>query len=273
MATHRASTTALNRIQILLIEDNPLDVTLVKRALAQSTSPKFDVVAVDTHSAGLDHLRSVASDVVLYDLSLPDGQGLNALQHMLQHAASRPIIVLTGMDDEQLAVQAVQAGAQDYLIKGQDELQGLGRAVRYAIERKRHEEVLRSSIPRGLVGEILQDLRSIGNLSEHAMYQSGQRLAQRTEGKTIAEALDRFSTMGLGMLRLVEMDNVAQRWTFYGQNLVEVDLQAQRPTCHYTRGFLRGLIDNLHDHTRLADVELDCQSTGQSDCCFVVGSF
>ena len=78
-------------------------------------------------------------DVILLDLSLPDSRGLDTLGRVREYAGTAPIIVLTGNDDEKLAIEAIGRGAQDYLVKGEIDRRGFGRAVRYAIERKKTE--------------------------------------------------------------------------------------------------------------------------------------
>jgi len=121
---------------ILLVEDNPGDVRLVEELLRAAW-----VVAgsINHVSSVKDAIGRVAKDVpacILLDLSLPDAQGLGTLERVRDAHPSVPIVVLTGTDDEAQAVQAVQEGAQDYLIKGQVDGHLLGRAIRYAIERK-----------------------------------------------------------------------------------------------------------------------------------------
>src|SRR5207244_12730207 len=83
-------------------------------------------------------------DVVALDLGVPDGQGLETFVRAGRGAPHEPIVVISGLDDEQLALEAVRSGAQDYLVKGRIEGQLLARVLRYAIERKRAEEVLRA---------------------------------------------------------------------------------------------------------------------------------
>jgi diguanylate cyclase (GGDEF)-like protein len=121
---------------ILLVEDNPGDVRLVEELLRAAWVAAGSVNHV---SSVEDAIGRVAKDVpacILLDLSLPDAQGLGTLERVRDAHPSVPIVVLTGTDDEAQAVQAVQEGAQDYLIKGQVDGHLLGRAIRYAIERK-----------------------------------------------------------------------------------------------------------------------------------------
>ncbi len=127
----------------LLIEDNPDDAWLIRRMLAQGGWNRSDLICAKRLSAGLDRLDEAGVDVVLLDLSLPDSQGLETLTRVQNRAPQVPIVVLTGLDDEQLAVQAVRAGAQDYLVKDRVNDELLKKGIRYAVERKRGEEDLR----------------------------------------------------------------------------------------------------------------------------------
>lgn len=134
---------ANDQITVLLIEDHPGDARLIQELLADVPHRPFELVCVDRLASSLDRLRRDPVDLILLDLSLPDSQGLDTLVSVLGQAPGLPVIVLTGLDDEALAVKAVQEGAQDYLVKGQFNGHLLVRAMRYAIERKRAEEALR----------------------------------------------------------------------------------------------------------------------------------
>lgn len=124
-------------IKVLLVEDNPVDADLVQEFLAEETPGRFAVTHVERLSQALDCLGTAESDVVLLDLSLPDSQGLATLSRVQQEAPEVPIIVLTGADDEALALSAVKAGAQDYLAKGRVDGQLLARSMHYAMDRHR----------------------------------------------------------------------------------------------------------------------------------------
>ena len=125
-------------LDVLLIEDNPGDARLIREMLNDVPAARLRLHHADRLAAGLKCLDGV--DVVLLDLSLPDSQGLQTFQRVREQAPSVPVVVLTGLDDETVAVRAVQEGAQDYLPKGQVDGQLLVRSMRYAIERKRAEE-------------------------------------------------------------------------------------------------------------------------------------
>ena len=124
---------------VILVEDNPGDARLLGKIFNEEGSHSTKLTRVDCMSAAETHLAEHAVDIILLDLGLPDAQGLEAIQRAHAAAPGVPLVVLTGLDDELLAVQALQQGAQDYLIKGQIETRGLLRALRYAIERKTME--------------------------------------------------------------------------------------------------------------------------------------
>jgi len=134
------------RINVLLIEDDPDDAFLIKDMLSSGlygTLCEFHVEHVDYLSKGLAMLEGNENDVVLLDLALPDSFGIETLRSIHAQQPDMPIIVLTGLSDEKIGIEAVQNGAQDYLVKGQIEGNLLKRALYYAIERKKVEEKLR----------------------------------------------------------------------------------------------------------------------------------
>jgi signal transduction histidine kinase len=123
--------------KVLLVEDNPGDARLLREMLNEDNSLKVDLTCVGLMAEAEKHLGALTVDIILLDLGLPDAQGLAAIRRARLAAPGIPLVVLTGMDDEALAAQSLQKGAQDYLIKGQIETRGLLRALRYATERKR----------------------------------------------------------------------------------------------------------------------------------------
>jgi len=127
--------------RVLLVEDDENDAFLVGRALDASRRPFARERAVRL-SAALDRLGRGGIDVVLLDLALPDAQGFDAVQRIGAAHPFIPVVVLTGLDDEDLGLKAVQVGAQDYLVKGSLDPRLLDRSLRYAIERKRAEQAL-----------------------------------------------------------------------------------------------------------------------------------
>ncbi|WP_236144987.1 hybrid sensor histidine kinase/response regulator [Nostoc sp. CMAA1605] len=130
-------------VTILLIEDNIAEARLLQEYLQQAESKQFSLVHVKRLGDGLNTLRHNNYDVILLDLTLPDSQGLSSLSLLIEQSPSIPIVVLTNTNDEDLAIEAVRQGAQDYLVKRQVNVHVLVRALCYAIERKQTLESLR----------------------------------------------------------------------------------------------------------------------------------
>ncbi len=163
----------LDGIRVLLVEDNPGDARLFTELLRDTGAGQWKLVHVDRLSAALSRLSREPFDVMLLDLSLPDADGLDTLLRAHAEAPKIPIVVLTGHDDEALAVRAVRAGAQDYLVKGRMDGDRLLRSIRYASERGRAVEALerREEHYRSLI-ENSMDLISILNLDGTIRYAS-----------------------------------------------------------------------------------------------------
>jgi diguanylate cyclase (GGDEF)-like protein/PAS domain S-box-containing protein len=130
-------------IKLLLIEDNPSDALLLREHLTDAYGTKIALIQAQTLVEALQQLAAQAFDAVLCDLGLPDSQGLDTFCQIHARAGTAAIVLLTGLEDEEIGMRAVQTGAQDYLLK--HELKGnlLPRAIRYALERKRAEQALR----------------------------------------------------------------------------------------------------------------------------------
>ena len=137
-----------SRFRVLVVEDNPSDVRVIERLLGGSTEPGYEIRVAERVSDGLELLAAGPDpDVILLDLSLPDSnpEELDAFHRMHEAAGGVPIIVMTGMRDQELASRAVRDGAQDFLVKGEVGADLLMRSIRYAVERQRAEEDLRES--------------------------------------------------------------------------------------------------------------------------------
>lgn len=132
-------------IKVLLIEDNPADVLLVKEMFAEANTVRFELTHIDKLSKAFKFPEKSRFDIILLDLSLPDGQGLDTVIQTRTALPTIPIVVISGLGDEELAVKALHEGAQDYLVKGQVDSSLLIRSVRYSIERKQAEEALRKA--------------------------------------------------------------------------------------------------------------------------------
>ncbi len=126
-------------IHTLLIEDNPNDVILLRRNLSTNQSDQFKLTVCENLKDGLLLIEQEEFDVILLDLSLPGSSGLETFTSVHTRTSTIPIIVLTGLADEEMAILAVRLGAQDYLVKDHVDHYLLVRAIHYAIERKKTE--------------------------------------------------------------------------------------------------------------------------------------
>jgi signal transduction histidine kinase len=133
-------------LRVLLIEDNADHAEMILRHVKRSTRGRIFTQHATTLAEGMQALAQGSWDAILLDLLLPDSRGLETLDRVVSRAAELPVIVLTSLGDEALATQALQQGAQDYLVKDDFTTELLNRAVRYAIERKRIEDRLRKSL-------------------------------------------------------------------------------------------------------------------------------
>ena len=201
MTDHDAPTT------LLLIEDNPGDARLLREMVIEQGSPNVSLVHVATLAEAENYVSHTAVDVILLDLGLPDAHGLDALRRALAAAPGVPLVVLTGLDDESLALQTLQEGAQDYLVKGQIEAVGLFRALRYGIERKNLEEALfaekdRAQITLNCIGDavVCTDVSGLITFQNQAAEVMTGWLKQQAIGRPVASV---FRLLDAGARRTV----------------------------------------------------------------------
>lgn len=171
-------------INILLIEDNPGDARLLQELLREAVSIPIDVKQVTRLSQGLKAIAEFNFDIILLDLFLPDSQGFTTFQQVRAESRELPIIVTTGLDDETLALRAVQEGAQDYLVKGQVSGELLVRSIRYAIERQRAEQKIREQ---AALLDIATDAILVRDLQNRILFWN--KGAERLYGWTYEEAI------------------------------------------------------------------------------------
>ncbi|WP_071191462.1 hybrid sensor histidine kinase/response regulator [Trichormus sp. NMC-1] len=164
-------------VKILLIEDNLAEARLLQEFLKQAQTKEFSLVHVQRLRDAFSELSQQIYDVILLDLTLPDSQGLSSLPLLISHAPSTPIVVLTNTNDEELAIEAVRQGAQDYLVKRQVNPDVLVRSVRYAIERK----------------QVLEQLRTVNQALE-------TRVEERTAELVKAKEINQFKSEFVSML-------------------------------------------------------------------------
>ena len=149
-------------VNILMVEDNPGDAQLLQEYLTDGLGAGYRITHCDRLGEALKFLDREACDIILLDLSLPDSRGLPTFLNLHGKASEIPIVILTGFDDESLASQAMQRGAQDYLPKNSLDGHQLARTIRYAIERKQWEETIRAREERI---NRMQKMEAIGRLS------------------------------------------------------------------------------------------------------------
>lgn len=179
-------------IKVLLIEDNPGDARLIREYLGETPGTPFEMDWVDSLSEGLKHIDG--KDAALLDLTLPDSMGLDTFKQLHSQAPTLPIIVFTGYDDDSLALKALQDGAQDYLVKDQVSGHLLARSIRYAIERKRIDEALKSEIAKHV--ELEADLIKAKDAAEEAAKAKASFLANMShELRTPMNAVIGFTSL------------------------------------------------------------------------------
>jgi sigma-B regulation protein RsbU (phosphoserine phosphatase) len=137
-----------DQIDVLLVEDDPDDALLIREMLSESDTASFKVEHVQRLESAMEEIQKDSYGVILLDLTLPDSMGLDTFRDLHEQAEHTPIVVLTGLDDEAVGMEALRAGAQDYLMKGDVNSSLLVRALRYAIERQRLETRLAQALKR-----------------------------------------------------------------------------------------------------------------------------
>ncbi|MBI3319769.1 MAG: diguanylate cyclase [Candidatus Omnitrophica bacterium] len=162
-------------LRVLLVEDHPGDARLIQETLAEVQTTRFEIERADRLAATLERLAKGGIDVVLLDLSLPDSHGFDTFLKVRAHTPRVPIVVLSGLDDETLAMRAVKEGAQDYLVKGHVDSNLLIRALQYAMTRHQLQEELRAL-------SLIDELTGLHNRRGFlALAQQQVKLANRTK--------------------------------------------------------------------------------------------
>ncbi|MBM3157354.1 MAG: PAS domain S-box protein, partial [Chloroflexi bacterium] len=208
------------KITVLLIEDNPGDARLIQEYLSESGSDIFRLERVDRLSLGLERFTKGDIGVILLDLTLPDSQRLEGLTKVLAKAPHVPVVVLSGVKDEKVAIEAVHAGAQDYLVKGSIDANLLVRLLRHAIERHRLRVALRQSESRyRLLAENIADVVWVADEKGWITYVSPS--VERLLGYT-AEEVERLRIRDI---LTVDSADQARRLT---RNQIEVGVQQSR---------------------------------------------
>jgi diguanylate cyclase (GGDEF)-like protein/PAS domain S-box-containing protein len=265
---------------VLLIEDNPGDARLLREILNDQGSRDTDMTHVDCMRDAEAHLAAHAVDIILLDLGLPDAQGLDAVRRTHAAAPHTPLVVLTGLDDESLAIQTLQEGAQDYLVKGQIETRGLPRTLRYAIERKILEEALfvekeRAEVTLKSIGDAVActDLSGrITFLNLVAETMSGWS-AQEAEGRPMAEVF-RFvdatsrETIANPMEKAVGLDSsghLPSNCILIGRDGSEIPVEDSVAPIHDRQGQVTGAVIVLRDVSAARAMALEILHSAEHD--------
>ena len=132
-------------VTVLSVEDNPGDIRLLQEVLKDIKYIQFEWVSVINLTEAIEKVAKSSFDVILLDLSLPDSSGLQTLITIKPHAKGTPIVIMSGLDNEKVALESLDLGAQDYLVKGQVDGNTFARSIRYAIHRRQIQEALQES--------------------------------------------------------------------------------------------------------------------------------
>ena len=226
--------TAGRPLRVLLVEDDDAHARLAVDWLALDGQGGFEIRRVDRLSAGLAALAAEPVDAILLDLSLPDSDRIDTFRSVRAHTPATPVVVMTGIGDDALALQAVQEGAQDYLVKGDIDGRLLVRALRYAIERGRADaaerrllETQRLDSLSALAGGIAHQLNNllvivVGNASlaaadldsSHPVHQYLEEIeAASQQAARLARQMLAYSGRGGFILRLVDVNDVVRSAT------------------------------------------------------------
>lgn len=171
-------------IRLLLVEDNPGDARLFSETIKEARAFQFELAHRSSIDQALEYLTLGHPDMIVLDLHLPDAGGVEAIRKVQLAAPTVPLVVLTGLDDEAAAIQALHAGAQDYLIKGQLSTSSLVRALRYALERHGMQMALRKE-------STLDELTGLSNRRGFLMLaEQHALLAKRTGERFLVAFID-----------------------------------------------------------------------------------
>jgi len=206
-------------MRVLLVEDDPVYAAVLRSTLAFAGGGPWAVESVESFASARERLSRGGIDAVLLDLRLPDANGLDGVSRLCGEFPTLPVLVLTALDDESLGLEAVQKGAQDYLVKGQVEEHLLPRSIRYAIERKRNADAVRqldkavSTMQLGVTVTDLQGHIIYVNTAEAEMhgYTAEEMLGQDARRLSPPEDWRPLTTEQLGHLRKWKRERVRLR--------------------------------------------------------------
>jgi len=214
-------------LQVLLVEDNAGDARLLREMFSKEKVDSFELTHLLRMSEAVEHLEKGGVDIVLLDMGLPDGHGLETVRRARAAAPTVPLIILTGLDDEALAANAMKEGAQDYLIKGQIENRALPRVLRHAIERHRMQTETDALLAHQMqfkdefLSHVSHELRS----PLTAIYQFVTILSDRLAGELNSEQLEYLGIIHKNVKQLQSMINDLLEVTGVQAGKLTIELQ------------------------------------------------
>ncbi len=196
-------------MNILLVEDNPGDVLIIDEMLKNVVGTEFNLVHTNRLESALQNLQKDNFDAMLLDLGLLDSQGMDTFVTIRVHSPELPIVILTGLTDEDFAVKAIGEGAQDYLIKGQIDGRLLIRSIRYAIERKNSEMLIKKSLEEKnlLIKEIHHRVKNNLMVISGLLNLQSRYIHDKNDLEFFKESQSRAKSMALIHERLYQSDN------------------------------------------------------------------
>lgn len=245
-------------MRVLLIEDNPGDALLIREMLRDARDIDFALQICTTLADGLQELSERRFDVILLDIDLPDSHGMETVSRLLSRHPANPVVVLTGFDDQDVAVLALKAGAQDYLVKGDTTTNLLVRSIRYAIERHRIDVAEaelaaikeRQRLARELHDSVSQTLFTANVMAESALRQWD---LNPQKARTLVEEVQHLTSSATAEMRilLLELRPVSLTQIDF-QQLVEQLIQAQRAKHHVHATFNCDTVPELSPDVQIA---------------------
>ncbi|WP_309383851.1 hybrid sensor histidine kinase/response regulator [Cerasicoccus frondis] len=285
-----------NKIAVLLVEDNPTDRLIIRELLSEAIEVSFVLEEARSMAECIELLRTKTFGAILLDLGLPDSQGERSFQSIIETAPDIPLLVLTGLDDENAGIRAMRYGAQDYLVKGEFQSSLLVRSIRYAVERHRISTELRQlALELGETSRRLSEsetrIRELINVSEDAMIVvDEQNVVQFANPAASDFFLKELSTLigspfmdnwsdssvitlpdRLGEPRYAEVKTAETEWDNLPAHLLTLRDITARKRFEQELVLFRKLIDHSEESVEFVDVEtgmvLDCNQM----CCQRLG--
>ncbi len=281
--------------RVLLLEDNEADADLIRKYLKESPEP-LDVVLVERLSAAMERLAKEKFDAMISDLHLPDSQGLDTFLAVHARFPELPIVVLTGLNDQGVALRALRQGAQDYIVKGAADATRVLGSLRYAVERQRMlNEVIAGLSKRERIEAALRKcatahlweamFSTLGEGASAILYNAGNNAGrttyeflQGTYSPANDEEFARAFTEHFGLVKLflveeMRFDREANRLDVRVRRNFEVEIPRRtrdKPSCHFLRGLLGGTASHVLGVPDMVAREKECEQVGAEACAFEV---